>query len=170
MAVKYFLRGHLYSYIIRSPKMMLDLGSVIASLVFPGLVIYLDGKLGTGKTTLVRGIAWALGWHEVRSPSFTLVNEYPTDPPMAHIDLYRLERSEFEDIAVEEYIDNGFFVAIEWGKPDYFPYINHWWHIIILYDDDLIKREERKVKITAFGDKAEERLKHLDKVVSSWAL
>ena len=69
----------------------------------------------------VRGIAAAFDWHEVRSPSFTLINEYPTDPPIAHIDLYRLKESELAEMGIEEYIDSGYLVIIEWASPTIFP-------------------------------------------------
>ncbi|MDX2065129.1 MAG: tRNA (adenosine(37)-N6)-threonylcarbamoyltransferase complex ATPase subunit type 1 TsaE [Fimbriimonadaceae bacterium] len=57
----------------------------------PGSLVRLVGELGAGKTTLVRGALRAAGWSgPVRSPSFSLVQSYPTDPPMRHADLYRL--------------------------------------------------------------------------------
>lgn len=159
-----------YSYFISSPKMMINFGRAIGAVIFPGLVIYLDGELGTGKTMLVRGIALALGWPDVRSPSFTLINEYPTDPPIAHVDLYRLKESEIESIGIEEYVDNGFLVAIEWGKPGYFLFVNEWWHVVISYEDDMVKRECRKVLIRASGEAAIEALKRFNKRVSSWGV
>lgn len=157
-----------YSYVVRSPKMMLHLGKEMGSVAFPGLVIYLDGELGTGKTTLARGIAAAFDWHEVRSPSFTLINEYPTDPPIAHIDLYRLKESELAEMGIEEYIDSGYLVIIEWGKPDYFSFTTEWWHVMILYDDDSVKSEHRMVKMRASGVNAIEALRRLNRKVSPW--
>lgn len=58
----------------------------------PGDVILLSGPLGAGKTTLVRGYLASLGWEDpVRSPTFSILAEYDTDPPVVHADLYRLD-------------------------------------------------------------------------------
>lgn len=77
-------------------------------------VICLEGELGAGKTTFVRGLAEGLGIREgyqVRSPTFTLVNVYPTRMgDLIHIDLYRAK-----DVEVEEFIGQG-IVAVEWGE------------------------------------------------------
>src|SRR5271169_6050789 len=69
--------------------------------------VMLHGDLGSGKTTLIKGIASAFGIPErdVRSASFVMVAEYETSPPFYHIDLYRLESPEAVDAAgVWEYI------------------------------------------------------------------
>ncbi len=95
----------------------------------PGTIILLQGDLGTGKTTLVQGIAEGLGISEsVESPTFTLINEYFAGRiPLYHLDLYRLEPEEAEALHLESYWDGlerdlG-IVAIEWAerlqyKPD----------------------------------------------------
>ena len=63
----------------------------LAPALRPGDIIALSGDLGAGKTTFARGILRGLGWAgEVPSPSFTLVQTYPTDPVLWHVDLYRL--------------------------------------------------------------------------------
>ncbi len=61
--------------------------------------VMLYGDLGTGKTTLIKGIASAFGiaGRDVGSASFVMVAEYETEPPFYHIDLYRLERPEAVD-------------------------------------------------------------------------
>lgn len=72
----------------------LALGAQLASRIVPGDIVGLQGELGTGKTTLVRGLLKELGYDgEVRSPTFNLVQEYETAPPVCHVDLYRLENS-----------------------------------------------------------------------------
>ena len=61
--------------------------------------ILLEGPLGSGKTTFVRAVLQEIGWKEpVRSPTFNLVQIYPTIPPVAHADLYRIQSNFNEDI------------------------------------------------------------------------
>jgi tRNA threonylcarbamoyladenosine biosynthesis protein TsaE len=88
-------------------------------LVAPKLVV-LRGDLGMGKTTLVRGMAEALGADagEVSSPTFTLVQEYRgRKTRLIHLDLYRLETErEVEGIGLWEMADAGdALVVVEWG-------------------------------------------------------
>lgn len=77
-------------------------------------VICLLGDLGSGKTTFVKGLAEGLGikdGYQVRSPTFTIVNEYPTQRGrLIHIDLYRVENFE-----VEQFVGEG-VVVVEWAK------------------------------------------------------
>ena len=91
------------------------LGAALAPALRPGDVIALCGDLGAGKTRFVSGIAHALcpGAH-VRSPSFTLVNEYAGPLPLYHLDLYRLDTREVEGLGLEEYAGIGALV-VEWG-------------------------------------------------------
>lgn len=83
-----------------------------------GDIIALSGELGTGKTTLVRGMALGMGLEkdDVASPSFTLVNEYRGPLPLFHLDLYRLhDEKELLDIDFEAYIRGEGVVVIEWA-------------------------------------------------------
>jgi len=85
----------------------------------------MDGPLGSGKTTFVKGVARALGITEkITSPSFTIVSEYYGNMPLYHMDLYRINSiEEFELIGPEEMIDGTGVSIIEWaGKAEgYFP-------------------------------------------------
>lgn len=91
------------------------IGQSLSAFVFPSLVIFLSGELGAGKTVLARGLVQGLGGKHVRSPSFTLVNEYPTTPPVAHVDLYRLAGSETDTLGLDEYVENGYILIVEWA-------------------------------------------------------
>lgn len=96
------------------------LGARIASLLAPGDLIILSGQLGAGKTFLAGAIVHALGYPEeeaVPSPTYSLLIEYPTEPPLAHADLYRLGgASELELLGIVELRRRGFVVLVEWGE------------------------------------------------------
>ena len=82
-------------------------------------MVALFGELGTGKTTLIRGLAEGLGIpaHLVSSPSFVLVHEYRGRKPLAHADLYRLESErELEHVGLSDYLDGRWVVGIEWAE------------------------------------------------------
>jgi tRNA threonylcarbamoyladenosine biosynthesis protein TsaE len=82
-----------------------------------GATILLTGDLGAGKTVFVRGLAEGLGIDpdEVTSPTFTLVHEYRGGRlPLVHVDLYRLERIDLDDIGLDQEAAAAGLVAIEW--------------------------------------------------------
>ncbi len=94
------------------------LGAAIAPRLAPGETVLLYGPLGMGKSTLARGLIRALTRpdEDVPSPTFTLVQFYESDPPVAHFDLYRLTRpEEAAEIGLDEALDDGCAV-IEWPE------------------------------------------------------
>jgi len=105
------------------PEATLALGARLArSLKLPlvaPLVIGLSGELGTGKTTLVRGFLGALGVTDtVRSPTYTLLEEYDAGPlRVAHLDLYRVRsNAEIEELGIRELLEANRVVLIEWPE------------------------------------------------------
>lgn len=92
-------------------------GERLAGRLAVGDVLLLEGPLGSGKTTFVRGLARGLGvTGQVASPTFQLVRVYPGRLPLAHADLYRLDdpAPALADLGLEELVDEGVAV-IEWG-------------------------------------------------------
>jgi tRNA threonylcarbamoyladenosine biosynthesis protein TsaE len=83
--------------------------------------VVLGGPLGSGKTFLTRSICRALGLPpsvRVPSPTFTLVHEHPTNPPLSHADLYRLETPEqVRALGLDAQRDDGRVLVVEWGAP-----------------------------------------------------
>jgi tRNA threonylcarbamoyladenosine biosynthesis protein TsaE len=90
--------------------------AALGELLQRGDLVVLVGDLGAGKTTFVKGVARGLGVREpVTSPTFTIVQEYNGRVPVAHVDVYRLERmQELHDLGFEELLD-GQVVLVEWG-------------------------------------------------------
>ena len=81
-------------------------------------MVLLYGELGAGKTAFVRGLARGLGAaeSEVSSPTFTIIQEYAGRVPFYHVDLYRLEPAEVDDLGLDELVSSDGIVAIEWAE------------------------------------------------------
>ena len=101
-------------------------GESLGQTLHAGDVVLLYGDLGAGKTAFVRGLARGLGASpdDVSSPTFTLIQEY-AGPALTlfHVDLYRLEPAEIDDLGLEDLVSGDGVVAIEWaerwaGRPD----------------------------------------------------
>lgn len=100
-----------------------SLGAALAAVITDGIIIYLHGSLGAGKTTFVRGFLRGCGYSgKVKSPTYTIVEPYETDKlTVFHFDLYRLNHAdELHQIGLEDYFGGNAVCLIEWpdkGKP-----------------------------------------------------
>jgi tRNA threonylcarbamoyladenosine biosynthesis protein TsaE len=94
-------------------------GERLARTLSAGTVVLLYGQLGAGKTAFVRGLARGLGAvdDEVSSPTFTIIQEYAgANLTLYHVDLYRLEPKEVDELGLDDLIEAGGVVAIEWAE------------------------------------------------------
>lgn len=102
-----------------SPEAQLAFGTRLAALVPPRLVIYLEGDLGTGKTTLTRGLLRGLG-HQgaARSPTYTLLEPYELgERRLYHLDLYRLgDPLELEYLGLRDLLAEDALWVVEWPE------------------------------------------------------
>ena len=106
-----------YKYTSRCEEDTLELAENIESEKFPGMVICLNGELGSGKTVFVKGFAKALGIQEtITSPTFSLVKEYHDgELPLFHMDVYRMEDSK-ENFGLDDYLNQDGVCIIEWPE------------------------------------------------------
>ncbi|MFQ5451153.1 MAG: tRNA (adenosine(37)-N6)-threonylcarbamoyltransferase complex ATPase subunit type 1 TsaE [Nitrospinaceae bacterium] len=110
--------------ITRNREETLALGKNLGESLQPGDIVLLFGDLGAGKTTFTQGIAHGLGMPKteyVRSPTFTLVNEYQAKYPIYHIDLFRTESfAEIENLGLEEFLFGQGISVVEWAEKLYY--------------------------------------------------
>lgn len=130
----------------------IDCAGRFGRLLKGGEIIGLSGELGSGKTAFVKGIAFGLGYKGyVKSPTFTIVNQYHTDTlTLFHLDVYRL--SSFEElllIGFESIISEGAVMMIEWF--DKFPELSQYQHISI--NLDYAGESSRKIRFNTNSSK-----------------
>lgn len=106
-----------YKYTSRNEMDTMQLAENIESEKFPGMVICLDGELGSGKTVFVKGFAKSLGIEEnITSPTYNIVKEYSSgEMPLNHMDVYRLEESD-ATIGFSDYFKSEDITIIEWSE------------------------------------------------------
>ena len=142
----------------------LALGAALAPVLRPGLIITLEGDLGAGKTTLVRGMLRALGYgNKVKSPTYTLVEVHVVSGlNLYHFDFYRFnEPEEYLDAGLDEYFQGDGVCLVEW--PDkagtYLPRPDL--RVCLAVDG-----EARRVELHAFSEKGSACLTNLSSVSS----
>jgi tRNA threonylcarbamoyladenosine biosynthesis protein TsaE len=149
-------------FISSSPGQTQRVGARIGELLRPGDLVCLHGDLGTGKTTLVQGMA--RGWgsaRAARSPSFLLVHEYqrPDGMVLFHLDAFRLRTGEFPGLEIEEALGRG-AIVVEWPErlegilPEERVQVEMWW----------IDETRRNLRLEGKGARPEEILRAFRKL------
>ena len=140
-------------YHTHSGQETIDLGKQLAADLRPPQWVLLTGDLGTGKTTLAKGLIAGLGvapMEDVLSPSFSLIHEYEGPPKVYHIDLYRLDRvPELETLGLDDLWDETAIVLIEWGEK-FAEQLPHQPMEIHLRD---LGQDEREIRVSRKGAK-----------------
>jgi len=117
--------GRIHEFVTHSGADTVEVGRKLVKLLAPPQLLVLRGDLGTGKTTLVKGIAQALDAaepDEVTSPTFTLLHEYDgiregKPVKLFHLDVYRLEgERQLETLGLDELLTQEALVLVEWGE------------------------------------------------------
>ncbi len=91
-------------------------GRRLASLLTGGEVLGFSGELGAGKTCFIKGLARGLHLQEERilSPTFTMIQEHHGRLPLYHIDLYRLDETDLDELGLRDYLFSSGVAAVEW--------------------------------------------------------
>jgi tRNA threonylcarbamoyladenosine biosynthesis protein TsaE len=126
-------------------------GRRLGSMLEGGELLAFSGDLGAGKTCFIKGVARSLSLPEenILSPSFTMIQEHRGRLPLYHIDLYRLDSVNLEDLGLREYLFSDSITAVEWFER--------------LYQGDQINRlvvkisytgaNNRRIELIAFGER-----------------
>ena len=109
------------SVITGSAQETIEFAKVFAKDLKPGTVLCLEGQLGSGKTTFIKGLAKGLGLkhpEQVKSPTFVLMHVYKAKIPLYHFDCYRLDSTEeLENIGFEDFVNDPAAIAcVEWAE------------------------------------------------------
>jgi tRNA threonylcarbamoyladenosine biosynthesis protein TsaE len=134
-----------------------DLGRRLGIALEPGLVIALDGTLGSGKTRMVQGISAGLNVdsRQVVSPTFTLCIPYSGRLRMLHLDAYRIQYAqEVDELGLDELVEEGWVLVAEWATRirDWLPPIS------LQVDISIVDHTTRRICMSANGATAQHML------------
>ena len=141
------------------------LGAELGRQASAGTIITLTGDLGSGKTTLVQGLARGLlvpADFYITSPSYTLINEYPGRHRLLHVDLYRLsDPMEIEEIGLADMLAGDSVVAIEWAERLPAEWLTAYLHIHL----EAISADARRITLNAYGQDHRILIKQIEKFI-----
>lgn len=102
----------------KSEEETIEIGRRLGKRLRKGDVVCLYGELGSGKTTMVKGIASVFGINErdITSASFTIIAEYDKEVPFFHIDLYRIASGDASELGLQDYLGRDGVSVIEWAE------------------------------------------------------
>lgn len=130
-----------------SPDETMEIGRHLASRLRAPVLVLLSGELGSGKTTITKGIISGLGVareEEVTSPTFTLVHVFRNHVRVYHVDLYRIEGlHDLESLALEDAFAEPAVVIIEWAER--FTLRTDWPRVVIRLDH--LEADRRRITI-----------------------
>ncbi len=131
------------STVTNSPQETIDFAKGLAAGLKPGTVFCLEGQLGSGKTTFIKGLAEGLGLkhpEQVKSPTFVLMHIYKAKVPLYHFDCYRLNTlEELENIGFQDFVNDSQAIScVEWAEKA----------------GDLIPKTARHIRFAILGDSA----------------
>ena len=144
-----------------SPRQTMSWGTRLGKLLEGSEIIALIGELGVGKTCFVRGVTRGLevgkdAW--IRSPSFTLINEYHGRLPVYHIDLYRIEtRAQVQGLNLREYLYSDGVSLIEWFENLPADEVDEYLELRIAYADG----NRRQLTFSPYGERYKEIVESL---------
>lgn len=126
-----------------------NFGKILAKALGEKDVVLLEGALGGGKTTFVKGVLKGLGYkHRVLSPSFTLIRQYKLRSSLIyHIDLYRLESKDIFELGLDDFLySDKTMTLIEWGDK-VIRELNRYLRIEFVFNS----QRSRRIKISSKG-------------------
>jgi len=150
------VKANEYQITTDSPEATRALGRAVGRALRGGEILGLSGDLGSGKTCFVHGLAEGLevgrnSW--VRSPTFTLINEYEGRLSLVHVDLFRVAPGqEMEDLHLEEYFASGCVCVVEWFERLDAVGVEEFMSVTFRYLDE----EHRELRFVAHGRRYEE--------------
>ena len=135
----------------------IKLGNRLAKVLKPGDIVCLFGDLGSGKTTLVKGLVQGLKMKpsQVNSPTFVLMNIYEGKVPIYHFDLYRIEGKDLLNIGYEEFFYDEGISVVEWAERLGPELPKEYIAVQLTHQSE----QERLIKVSAQGDNLNQRLR-----------
>jgi tRNA threonylcarbamoyladenosine biosynthesis protein TsaE len=139
-------------FISHSPEETVAKGRELAARLRTPAIVLLQGELGSGKTTLTKGIISGLGAareEDVTSPTFTLVHVFHNHCTVYHVDLYRVEDAhDFETLGLEDVLTEQAIVIVEW--PERFSLRTDW--PVVRISLEHLEQDARRITIEARRD------------------